>query len=54
MSYDKIMQKPVNDFSGPISTPGLIICGILVVTGAFLMLKKSGKPGMNTNTVKHK
>lgn len=33
LTFDWIMRKPVNDITGPISTPGLILCGLLVIFG---------------------
>ncbi len=43
LSFDPLMRKPVNDFTGPVSTPALIICGILVLIGSFLSVKKTKK-----------
>jgi hypothetical protein len=44
ISWDPLMKKPVNDFSGPVSTPALIACALLVVIGIFLQLKKKPAP----------
>ena len=43
MSYDSITGKPVNDFTGPVSTPLLVICAILVIVGFTVLLKKPVK-----------
>ena len=40
MTSDIIMRKPVNDFTGPISTPALVACGILILTGIIILLKR--------------
>jgi len=39
ISYDPLMKKPVNDFTGPVSTPILIACAALILLGIFLSLK---------------
>jgi hypothetical protein len=44
ISYDPLMKKPVNDFTGPISTPMLIACGLLIIIGIFLLLKNKPAP----------
>ena len=31
---DMVMGKPVNDFTGPVSTPAMVISAILVVAGS--------------------
>lgn len=40
MSYDIIAGKPENDFTGPVSTPALVICAILIVIGIVLPIRK--------------
>ncbi|MFH0790891.1 MAG: hypothetical protein V2A64_04590 [Candidatus Omnitrophota bacterium] len=42
-TFDIIMGKPVNDISGPKSTPALIFCGILIIAGIRLLLKTKGR-----------
>ena len=42
--YDPLMRKPVNDFTGPISTPALVICAALVITGVLLQFKNKPAP----------
>jgi hypothetical protein len=42
--WDPLMRKPVNDFTGPISTPALIACVILVILGIFIRLKQKPAP----------
>jgi hypothetical protein len=39
-TFDIIMGKPVNDLSGPKSISVLIICGIFIIAGINLLLKK--------------
>lgn len=48
MSYDSITGKPVNDFTGPVSTPALILCAILILIGIILIIKnlRAIKPGL--------
>lgn len=43
MLYDPIAGKPVNDFTGPLSTPALVVCAILAVIGVVLLLKKPAR-----------
>ena len=38
-TFDIIAGKPVNDITGPKSTPGLIICGILIIIGLRFLIK---------------
>ncbi len=40
-TFDKIAGKPVNDITGPKSIIALIICGLLIILGIYLLLKKS-------------
>lgn len=42
-TFDIIMGKPVNDISGPKSTPALILCGILILAGIRFLLKTKGR-----------
>ncbi len=42
VTIDMIMGKPVNDFSGPKSTPALVVCGLLIFAGCILLFKKKG------------
>ena len=42
-TFDIITGKPVNDITGPKSIAALIFCGILVIFGARLLLKKKSK-----------
>jgi hypothetical protein len=44
ISYDPLMGKPVNDFTGPVSTPMLIACVLLIIMGLFLQLKNKPAP----------
>jgi len=39
-TYDIIMQKPVNDITGPKSIAGFIISGIFIISGVMLIIKK--------------
>ena len=43
MSYDIITGKPVNDFTGPVSTPLLVICAIFIIVGFILLIRKPTK-----------
>lgn len=47
MSYDIITGKPENDFTGPVSTPALVICAILIIIGIALLIRK---PSSKTRT----
>lgn len=40
-TFDIIMRKPVNDISGPKSISALVFCGLLAMTGAVLISRKS-------------
>jgi len=40
LTIDIIMGKPVNDFSGPKSTPALMMCGLAVLAGIISLFKK--------------
>ncbi len=40
-TFDRIAGKPVNDITGPKSIIALIICGLLIISGIYLLLKKS-------------
>lgn len=42
-TFDIIAGKPVNDFTGPVSTPALITCGLIILAGIYLLLKKPKK-----------
>jgi hypothetical protein len=44
MSYDVIMRKPVNDFTGPVSSPALFLCGILIIVGLVLIFNRKPAP----------
>ena len=37
---DLILKKPVNDITGPKSIVGLIICGLLIIMGIRVLMKK--------------
>ena len=39
-TFDIIVRKPVNDFTGPISTPALIVCGLVILTGIAFLFRK--------------
>ena len=39
-TVDLILKKPVNDITGPKSIVGLIICGLLIITGIRGLVKK--------------
>lgn len=42
---DMVMGKPVNDFTGPVSTPVMVISAILVIAGASpLLARRTAKP----------
>lgn len=41
--FDIIMGKPVNDISGPKSISALVICGLLIIAGIYLLLGKRKK-----------
>ena len=43
VTVDMVMGKPVNDFSGPKSTPALKICGISIIAGIVLYFKDGKK-----------
>lgn len=49
MSYDIITGKPENDFTGPVSTPALVICAVLIIIGIVLLIKK---PSSKARTAK--
>ncbi|MBP7088726.1 MAG: hypothetical protein KBB01_05445 [Candidatus Omnitrophica bacterium] len=40
---DVFMGKPVNDVTGPKSIIGLVICGIFVISGIYILQKSSSK-----------
>ena len=40
LNYDKLMGKPVNNFTGPKSVAGFIFCGLLVLIGVILAIKE--------------
>lgn len=42
-TFDIIMRKPVNDITGPKSISALVVCALLVITGAYLALAKQKK-----------
>lgn len=42
-TFDIISGKPINDFTGPKSTPTLITCAILIIAGIMFLLKGSKK-----------
>ena len=42
-TFDILAGKPVNDITGPKSIAALIFCGILVIFGVRLLLKKKSK-----------
>ena len=42
-TFDILTGKPVNDITGPKSIAALIFCGILVIFGVRLLLKKKSK-----------
>lgn len=39
-TFDIIAGKPTNDFTGPVSTPALIIFGLVILAGITLFFKK--------------
>jgi len=43
VSFDKIVGKPVNDISGPVSITALVLCGIIIISGIIFLFKKSCK-----------
>jgi hypothetical protein len=43
MTFDIIAGKPVNDFTGPKSTPAFVICGLPIIAGIYLVLRKPKK-----------
>ena len=42
-TFDIISGKPVNDITGPKSIAALVFCGILIIIGVRLLLKKGKK-----------
>jgi hypothetical protein len=39
-TFDILAGKPINDITGPKSITALIVCGILIISGLRLFLKK--------------
>lgn len=39
-TFDILAGKPINDITGPKSIAALIVCGILIIAGLRLFLKK--------------
>jgi hypothetical protein len=41
--YDPLMGKPVNDFTGPVSTPALVFCAVVILAGIIISAKAKAK-----------
>ncbi|MBN3038524.1 MAG: hypothetical protein JW869_03805 [Candidatus Omnitrophica bacterium] len=42
-TYDILMQKPVNDITGPKSITAIVICALFIVMGVKFILRESKK-----------